>query len=127
MRELAGYSLGPKTGSSSTKAHPEPRRHDMQWVPARRLLHNRMDTRRDQSPTSCSPAAGGLRGAPALDVNSATHRIDYTAEISQHPVAGVLDNSPAMFGHLVCWYRREGTGEVGCPFRMATNRHITPG
>jgi len=29
-----------------------------------------------------------------------THRIHYTAELSQHPVAGVLDNSPAMFGHF---------------------------
>jgi hypothetical protein len=102
----------------------------MRWVPAARLFI--IVWTLAKTPTSCSPAAGDLRGAPALDVNSATHRIDYTAEISQHPVAVVLDNSPAMFGHLgidekAHWYRREGAGEAGCPFRMATNRHITPG
>jgi hypothetical protein len=52
------------------------------------------------------PRRGWPSGAPALDVNSATHRVDYAAEISQHPVAGVLDNSPAMFGHLVSTRRR---------------------
>jgi hypothetical protein len=44
----------------------------MRWAPA-------------QGFHQLQPRRGGHRGAPALDVNSATHRVYYTAKLSQQP------------------------------------------
>src|SRR6476660_9256710 len=36
----------------------------------------------------------------ALDINSTAHRVHDTAELSQQPISGVLDNPPTVFGDL---------------------------
>ena len=39
-------------------------------------------------------------GHAALDIKSAAHCVHYAAKLSQQPIAGVLDNTAAVFGNL---------------------------
>ena len=39
-------------------------------------------------------------GHPALDIKSAAHCLHYAAKLSQQPIAGVLDNTAAVFRNL---------------------------
>jgi hypothetical protein len=39
-------------------------------------------------------------GHPALDIKSSAHCVHYAAKLGQQPIAGVLDNTAAVFGNL---------------------------
>jgi hypothetical protein len=39
-------------------------------------------------------------GHPALDIKRAAHCVHYAAKLSQQPIAGVFDNTAAVFGNL---------------------------
>src|SRR5262249_16158242 len=59
---------------------------------------------------------GGIALSP-LDIDSASHRVDDTAELGQQPVADVLDDAPSVFGDLRINYGAEVILELGvCSF-----------
>jgi len=63
----------------------------------------------------------------ALNIESTPHRIDYTAELSQHPVAGVLDNPSTVLSNFGFDQGAQMLNESGVrPLLVQTNQPAIP-
>src|SRR5262249_32885462 len=84
-----------------------------------KMSHVGVDVAKIGSDTELDPLLlldGGIALSP-LDIDSASHRVDDTAELGQQPVADVLDDAPSVFGDLRINYGAEVILELGvCSF-----------